>query len=591
MHPYLLIPLTTLVCACIVGSASMARDLDFRPNRIAGAVMACAGAWALLEILYSIQTDAQAALVLMRALGFVYLPLAPLVIEMLVRLGLLDEARWARARGPLWTAVACLAIAHLLSPWFIAGAEPAPSGWRYRFGPAFWPGLVLTVGGCAVAATRMIHARPTRDPTAADLGTLGRVIYVPIVVACATDVAMPALGIAGPRLGAASIVFVAGIAWLGLFSVGSPDPASGTLARRFLDRIPDGVAVLRSDGTLRSANEGLRRILGRPVDGLIGRPVADWLETDEALAGRRLREMHVQTPGGPVPVAAWGSEIHDRQGNPIGRVLVLRDQRAVMELRRRLVSSGQMSALGALAAGIAHEVNNPIAWVLSNLNQLRRDCEDFEKAPPDHPLAALADAGPAIDACAGSLGRMVDFVAEVRSFAYAGGGRPLLCQVNELVEGALRLAAPRLRDSRSASFHRGELPEVRCAPQELKHALLGVLLTVDQEAEAGEIAVRTSATDTAVRIDVETAAPIETRALLDGTGLLLAPGPGARSSALLIPSHIVRQQGGRLLAGTLPGGGTRLRIALPLPSVGGDPAEPVDADPAEDTTAPGWATA
>jgi PAS domain-containing protein len=582
MHPHLLIPLTTLVCACVVGSAIMARDLDSRSNRIAGLVMACAGAWALIEILYSIQTDAEAALAWTRALGFVYLPLAPLVLELLAHLGLLDEGRWARARGPLWAAIAGLAVAHLLSPWFVAGVEPTPSGWRYRFGPAFWPGLVFTVGGCGLAAVRMVRARASRDASGASLGTLGQVVFVPILMACATDVVLPALEVDAPRLGAASVVF-AGVVWLGLFSLGSADPASGTLARRFLDRLPDGVAVLRSDGTLRSANEGLTRILGRPVDALIGRPVTDWLESDHPLEGRRLREMHVQAPTGPVPVAAWGSEIHDRRGEPIGRVLVLRDQRAVMALRRRLVTSGQMSALGALAAGIAHEVNNPIAWVLSNLNQLRRDCEDFEKAPPGHPLAALADAGPTIDACAGSLGRMVDFVAEVRSFAYAGDGQPLLCQVNELVEGALRLAAPRLRDSHSASFHRGDLPEVRCAPQELKHALVGVLLTVGQEAEASEIEVRTSATDVAVRIDVETAARLETRALLDGTGLLLASGPSARSAALLIPSHIVRQQGGQLLAERLSGDGTRLRIVLPRPV-----AEP---GPADDATAPGRATA
>jgi len=565
MHPFLLIPLVTLIGSCLVGSASVARDVGFRPNRAVAWIMGCTGAWALVEIIYSLQTDRDVALAWVRALGFVYLPLGPLVLELLARLGRLDAFVWGRLCGPLWAVVATLAVGHVATPWFVADVAPAPSGWHYRFGPAFWPCLALTLAGCLVAALRMIGpGTGTATRYDARLRTLGVLALFAIAVTFATDVLLPALERDGPRLGAASIVLACGVVWLGSLSAGNPDPASGTLARRFLDQLPDGVAILRCDGTLRAANERLATILGREADALIGRPVDEWLEERGVGRSGRLRERQVATPAGPVPVAIWESDIRDRQGTPIGRVLVLRDQRALVELRRRLVTAGQKAALGELAAGIAHEVNNPIAWVLSNLNQLRQECEAFARAPEGSPAVDLADAAPQIDTCVDRLGRVVDFVAEVRSFAHPGCGGPVLCQANELVQGALRLAAPRLREEHTLVFDLAPLPEVRAVPQELKHALLSVLLTLGQEMTApGRIAIVTSRQGDRVRIDFESDADLGRGALLDGAAVLLATGSGARSTGLLIPGHIVRQQGGTITTEPLPGGGWRVRIALP----------------------------
>jgi PAS domain-containing protein len=562
VHPFLLIPLLTLICSCVVGSGTIARDDEYRPNHVVAFVMVCTGTWSLLDFAWSLQSDADAALRLVRLLGFVYLPLAPLVLELLARLGLIEEAAWARARRVVWAGVAALAVAHATTSWFVAAVHPAPSGWRYEFGPAFWPGLALTVGGCIAAALRLVRATGVEPSDDRRLRTLGWILWLPITLACVTDVALPALGVDGPRLGAASIVFSAGLLWLGVFSAGSRDPASGTLARQLLEELPDGVAVLRIDGTLRAANGRLARILGREAEGLMGRP-ADWLGGEETGRLREVRELRVDAPDGPIPVAVWESLILDRQGSPIGRVLVVRDQGAVVNLRERLVTAGQLSALGELAAGIAHEVNNPLAFVLANLNELRRGCEALAKLEADHPARELADVAPDIDACIGSLGRVVGFVAEVRSFAHRGGETPILFQVNELVESALRLAAPRLRDQYAVTFDPGELPELRCVPQELKHALLSLVLAVGQEgAEHGRIHVTTRpADDGGVWVDLETDSPLDEGALLDGAGPLLAPGRGAGAS-LLIPGHMVRRQGGSLHTEPTEAGGTRVRIAL-----------------------------
>ena len=68
-------------------------------------------------------------------------------------------------------------------------------------------------------------------------------------------------------------------------------------------------------------------------------------------------------------------------------MLVVRDLRDVAQLRSRLVMSARLAAVGELAAGIAHEINNPIAFVRSNLSQLanhwktvRSELEDAGRA-------------------------------------------------------------------------------------------------------------------------------------------------------------------------------------------------------------------
>ena len=79
---------------------------------------------------------------------------------------------------------------------------------------------------------------------------------------------------------------------------------------------------------------------------------------------------------GRVPVSISSTVLCDRQQAPIGLVLMARDVREVVALRSRLVMSDRLAAVGELAAGIAHEINNPLAYVRSNLALLRKHWDD-----------------------------------------------------------------------------------------------------------------------------------------------------------------------------------------------------------------------
>ena len=149
--------------------------------------------------------------------------------------------------------------------------------------------------------------------------------------------------------------------------------APGTFASEILATLRDGVALVRHDGLIRSANASLARLCGCGEDELIGRAIADFLPEYPRIADQEVEEYECQLvadPEQPIAISLSSSFILDRLGDRVGQVLAVRDLREVTALRSRLIMSGRLAAVGELAAGIAHEINNPIAFVQSNLNQL-----------------------------------------------------------------------------------------------------------------------------------------------------------------------------------------------------------------------------
>src|SRR4029450_1652819 len=82
-------------------------------------------------------------------------------------------------------------------------------------------------------------------------------------------------------------------------------------------------------------------------------------------------ECELVTAAGSVPIALSTTPLRDKRGALLGMVLVVRDQREVATLRTRLITSARLAAVGQLAAGIAHEINNPLAYIGANLRALR----------------------------------------------------------------------------------------------------------------------------------------------------------------------------------------------------------------------------
>jgi two-component system, NtrC family, sensor kinase len=192
-------------------------------------------------------------------------------------------------------------------------------------------------------------------------------------------------------------------------------------------------------------------------------------------------------------------------------------ERTLRELRdtqAMLIHSEKMNALGQLVAGVAHEINNPISFVNSNLHSLRTSMDDFftaydkletllkqqgldmeqaaEKVRKDADVDFLQeDVGDLLSASLRGLGRVTRIVQALRTFSRLDEADLKVADLRENIESTLVLARAELRDRVTVELDLEGLPEIRCYPAELNQVFLNIIINAAQAIEGqGKLTIR-----------------------------------------------------------------------------------------------------
>jgi signal transduction histidine kinase len=582
VNPYFLLPLVSALACLVFGVAIWTSDPEAKSNRCAAGLMAGGAFWGICEALWTLAPDARTAELLLRVSAPGWIAIGPLCMHLFLVQERRDRSRLRRLLPAAYaTAGAFLGLVWaepwLGSPWFTLRMDPVPWGWAYRAGVAYpyWYAFTVACSSAGIWAAYIEMRRASSPAEVEQRPILSTGVGVPLAIGSTTDGLLPALGIEFPRLGVASFaIFGALITWslhrYG-FSVLAPSGFSGDI----LAALPEGVALATTEGRVRAANPALAKLFAVEPAALAGLPLGGFLPGVSFEAGevQREREVELSTTAGTVPIALSTSPLRDKQGALIGVVLVLRDLREVTALRARVITSARLAAVGELAAGIAHEINNPLAYIGANLRALREHWTTVSDAwraevVKDDVADLLGEGAEMLDDSLEGVERAAAIVRDVRAFSHGGGDVAERFDPNELVERALRVANPHLRNRIRVVRELGAVGAVEGARREIEQVLLNLIVNAAQAIDgAGELRVRTALdgrevtiafTDDGRGIAPELVARVfdpffTTKPVGEGTGL-----------GLSISHEIVRRHGGRIDVRSTLGRGTEFTVRLPV---------------------------
>jgi len=244
----------------------------------------------------------------------------------------------------------------------------------------------------------------------------------------------------------------------------------------------------------------------------------------------------------------------------------------VASLRSRLVISDRLAAVGQLAAGIAHEINNPVAFVRSNLGALYQLIDDVGSKMPAAVAAeldeSLTEGRELIEESLEGIDRMAAIVRDVKGFSHAGEARQQRIDLNLLLDAVVRVSSPQIPAGCEIERCYAEIPEVLGATQELQQVFLNLVVNAAQAIESGDtIRVTTFLEHDHVVTLIEDGgsgiAPEAIERIFDPFFTTKAVGEGT-GLGLAISYQIILNHRGNLSVESELGRGTRFRVELPM---------------------------
>ena len=547
-------------------------DPEQPSNRSATFLVGSAAWWCACQVMWTAGVPAEQAELFHKLAALSWAFIGPLALHVVLSLAPSPPQRLVRLMPWLYAIAAVHASLRVATPWMHAPPQPGPWGWWFEPRPYFSVHLAFTYA-CAVPAVYWALRSVRTAPSPAlqnQLRIIAAGVASPLVLATLASAVLPVLGIAAPPIGAASFGLLGiAIAW-SYQRYGFSALAPGSFSREILAALGDGVGLVGLDGRLISGNAALAELLGLPPEELPGVEIEPRVGT--LLGGaRRGVECELEQEGGRrIPVALSTARLYDKRDYVVGVVVVLHDLREVVGLRRRLATSGRLAAVGELAAGIAHEINNPMAFVRTNLGQLKLAWDELgERLPDDEKARELhEEMVEVLDDSIEGVERTASIVRDVRSFAHGGSGEREAIDVNELLEQVLRIATPQLKHRAVLERRLSPLPRIWGAAGELKQVFLNLVVNAGQSLEPEgtvQVATRFAATHVEVTIrDDGCGIPAEQQERIFDPFFTTKPAGEGTGLGLAISHQILEAHQAQIAVASTPGEGTTFTVRLPV---------------------------
>lgn len=267
------------------------------------------------------------------------------------------------------------------------------------------------------------------------------------------------------------------------------------------------------------------------------------------------------------------------------------------QVQLQLLQSEKLAAVGQLAAGITHEINNPVGFVNSNLYTLNTYAEDvfcvidaYEAAVAALPAESetlknlktlkqqkdldflRSDMPVLIGESLEGLVRVREIIQSLKDFSHTENNQWVLANLHKGIDSTLTIIWNELKYHCNIHKEYGEIPEIVCLPTQLNQVFMNLLVNAAQAIEKqGDIIIRTRRHDQEVWVEVIDnglgIAPEELAHLFEPFYTTKPVGKGT-GLGLSISQSIIHKHGGRIEVDSEIGQGSTFRVCLPIKEAG-----------------------
>jgi PAS domain S-box-containing protein len=358
--------------------------------------------------------------------------------------------------------------------------------------------------------------------------------------------------------------------------------ASERRYRTLTENAHDAIAILTPGGLIREVNIRMERLLGRSRRELVGRNIREFvssagggedvasLEDPLGAESGATRALALETACGTTVLMEFSiAELdvsEERLVFAIGR-----DVTEQVHAQTQLMVADRMASVGMMAAGVAHEINNPLAAVGMNLQLALDDLDTLVASPAQR--GHLARLEEELSDAREATGRVRDIVQDLKVFSRQEEDQLGPVDVQRIIDSSLRMARNEIRHRAQVVKDYAPVPPVLANESRLGQVFLNLVVNAAQaipegHADANEIRVRIRSAEAGGAVLVEVAdtgpgIPPQTLSKLFTPFFTTKPAGVGTGLGLAICQRIVTGFGGEITVRPAPGGGAIFAVKIP----------------------------
>jgi len=338
-------------------------------------------------------------------------------------------------------------------------------------------------------------------------------------------------------------------------------------SENIIESIDAGIVAWNPEQCIESWNSSMEKLYGISSSEAEGKQLRDVLPAEliselprhsEPYRSLNLYKFHLKNAVGRSLIVNLSTvPLLGKDDQVIGRLLIMTDLTDRVELEDQLVQAEKLSSIGVLAAGVAHEVNTPLAVITSQLQMLMRQLSS------DDPHS------PVLDRVVKQGFRASEIINNLLKFSRVSGSERAELELNKVIQETLLLVAPVLRSAKISvqTEFDSDLPAIHGNAGKLQQVFMNLIMNArDAMPYGGDLAVTTRAVDSTVCVEIADSgvgiSPENLRRIFDPFFTTKATNRGT-GLGLAVSYGIIREHSGKIFVDSSVGRGASFRLEFP----------------------------